>query len=137
MPMEVELHLNLTAALAAAFAAFVLGGIWYGPLFGKRWQGYIGLSDEDLASKGHPAVIMGLAFILTLIQAIILSALVPAESTVEIAVIYALVIGVSFVATAFGVNYLFSRHPKALFGIDAGFNILQFALMGAIIGAFG
>ncbi|MEP5569415.1 MAG: DUF1761 domain-containing protein [Halioglobus sp.] len=135
--MEVELHLNLTAALTAAVAAFVLGGIWYGPLFGKRWQGYMGLSDEDIASKGHPAVIMGLAFVLTVVQAIILSAIVPQGSGMEAAIIYALVIGVGFVATAFGVNYLFSRHPKALFGIDAGFNVLQFVLMGAIIGAFG
>ena len=63
--MEVELHLNLTAVLVAAVAAFVLGGIWYGPLFGKTWQAHVGLSDEDLKSKGHPAVIMGLAFLLT------------------------------------------------------------------------
>lgn len=27
---------NLIAALVAAAAAFVLGGLWYGPLFGKR-----------------------------------------------------------------------------------------------------
>lgn len=135
--MEVELHLNLTAALAAAASAFVLGGIWYGPLFGKAWQGYMGLTDDDIASKGHPAVIMGLAFVLTLVQALMLSALVPAGSGIETAVIYALVIAIAFVASAFGVNYLFSRHPKALFGIDAGFNVLQFALMGAIIGAFG
>ncbi|MEP4145946.1 MAG: DUF1761 domain-containing protein [Halioglobus sp.] len=135
--MEVDLHLNLTAALTAALAAFVLGGIWYGPLFGKPWQRFMGLSDEDLTSKGHPAVIMGLAFVLTLMQAILLSAVVPSGSDVKVAVVYALVIGVGFVATSFGVNYLFSRHPKALFGIDAGFNVLQFALMGAIIGAFG
>ncbi|MEH6586976.1 MAG: DUF1761 domain-containing protein [Halioglobus sp.] len=135
--MEVELYLNLTAALVAAVSAFVLGGIWYGPLFGKTWQGYMGLTDEDIASKGHPAVIMGLAFVLTLVQALVLSAAVPAGSGIEVAVIYALVIGIAFVASAFGVNYLFSRHPRALFGIDAGFNVLQFALMGAIIGAFG
>lgn len=134
--MEVDLHLNLTAALTAAVAAFVLGGIWYGPLFGKPWQRFMGLSDEDLTSKGHPAVIMGLAFVLTLVQAIVLSAVVPPGSGVEVAVVYALVIGAGFVATSFGVNYLFSRHPKALFGIDAGFNVLQFLLMGAIIGAF-
>lgn len=135
--MEVELHLNLTAALVAAVAAFVLGGIWYGPLFGKSWQAHAGLSDEDLKSKGHPAVIMGLAFLLTFIQAIMLSAIVPAGGDIEVAVIYALFVGIGFVATAFGVNYLFSRHSRALFGIDGGFNVLQFALMGGIIGAFG
>ncbi len=135
--MEVEITINLTAAIVAAVASFVLGGIWYGPAFGKRWQALVGLSDEDMANSGHPAKIFGAAFVLTLVQAVMLSAVMPAEPDIEVGVIYALVIGVSFVATAFGVNYLFSRYPRALFGIDAGFNVLQFALMGAIIGAFG
>jgi len=135
--VEVEIAINLTAAIGAAVASFVLGGIWYGPAFGKRWQALVGLSDEDMANSGHPAKIFGAAFVLTLVQAVMLSAVIPAEPDIEVGVVYALVIGVSFVATAFGVNYLFSRYPRALFGIDAGFNVLQFALMGAIIGAFG
>jgi hypothetical protein len=135
--VEVEITVNLTAAIVAAFASFALGGIWYGPAFGKRWQALVGLSDEDIAGSGHPAKIFGGAFVLTFIQAVMLSAAIPAEPDIELGLVYALVIGISFVATAFGVNYLFSRSPRALFGIDAGYNVLQFALMGAIIGAFG
>lgn len=130
-------NINWIAALVAAVSAFVLGGIWYGPVFGKKWQGFMGLSDEDIQNKGHPAVIMGSAFVLTLVQAVVLSALIPAGGGIGAGVSTALLIGVAFVATAFGVNYLFSRHPVALFGIDAGFNVLQFAIMGAILGAFG
>ncbi len=130
-------NINWIAALVAAVSAFVLGGIWYGPIFGKKWQGFMGLSDDDIQSKGHPAVIMGSAFVLTLVQATVLSALIPAGGGIAVGVSTALVIGVAFVATAFGVNYLFSRHPVALFGIDAGFNVAQFAIMGAILGAFG
>ena len=135
--MEVEITINLTAALVAAVASFVLGGIWYGPAFGKRWQALVGLSDDDIASGGHPAKIFAGAFVLTLIQAVMLSAVIPAEPDMEVGLVYALVIGISFVATAFGVNYLFSRSPGTLFLIDGGYNVLQFALMGAIIGAFG
>ena len=135
--MEVEITINLTAAIVAAVASFVLGGIWYGPAFGKRWQSLVGLSDEDLANSGHPAKIFGAAFVLTFIQALMLSVVIPAQPDIEVGLVYALVIAVSFVATAFGVNYLFSRYPPGLFAIDASFNVLQFALMGAIIGAFG
>lgn len=135
--MEVEININLTAALVAAVASFVLGGLWYGPAFGKRWQALVGLSDEDLANSGHPAKIFAGAFVLTFIQALMLSALIPADPSLEAGLFYALLIGIGFVATAFGVNYLFSRAPRALLGIDAGYNVLQFALMGAIIGAFG
>ncbi|KAA1191781.1 DUF1761 domain-containing protein [Pseudohalioglobus sediminis] len=125
---------NWIAVLVSAVAAFVLGGLWYGPLFGKTWQGFVGLSDEDLASKGHPAVIMGSAFLLTVVQAAVLGATLPAGAGVAGAVGHALVIAIGFVATAFAVNYLFSRHPRALYGIDAGYNVLQFAIMGAILG---
>ena len=135
--MEVEITINLTAAIVAAVASFVLGGIWYGPAFGKRWQSLVGLSDEDLANSGHPAKIFGAAFVLTFIQALMLSVVIPAQPDIEVGLVYALVIGGSFVATAFGVNYLFSRYPRGLFAIDASFNVLQFAFMGAIIGAFG
>lgn len=135
--MEVDITINLNAVIVAAIASFLLGGIWYGPAFGKLWQSLVGLSDEDLANSGHPAKIFGAAFVLTFIQALMLSAVIPAAPDIEVGLVYALVIGVSFVATAFGVNYLFSRRPRGLFAIDTCFNILQFALMGAIIGAFG
>lgn len=128
---------NWLAAVAAAVSAFVLGGIWYGPLFGKRWQAFMGLSDEDIRAKGHPAVIFGGAFVLTLVQAVFLAAIIPAGAGIAAAIAQALLVGVAFVATAFGVNYLFSRHPAALWGIDAGYNIVQFAIMGAVIGTLG
>ena len=39
---------NLLAILIAAVAGFMVGGLWYGPLFGKTWQREIGLSDDDI-----------------------------------------------------------------------------------------
>ena len=32
--------LNWWAILVATVAAFALGGLWYGPLFGKPWMGF-------------------------------------------------------------------------------------------------
>ena len=110
---------NWIAVLVAAVAAFVLGGLWYGPLFGKTWQGHVGLSDEDLASKGHPAVIMGSAFLLTVVQAAVLGATLPSGAGIAGAVGHALIIAIAFVATAFAVNYLFSRHFAILPGTQA------------------
>lgn len=127
--------INGIAVVAAAVSAFVLGGVWYGPVFGKQWQAFMGLSDEDISGKGHPAVIFGSAFALTLVQAVFLATLIPPGTGVVSAIAQALLIGVAFVATAFGVNYLFSRHPLNLWCIDAGYNVAQFAIMGAIIGA--
>ena len=129
--------INWVVVLGAAAMAFVLGGIWYGPLFGKSWQGFIGLTDEELANQGKPAVILGVAFLLTVVQAMVLAATMPDTAGITAGASHGLVIGLGFVATAFGINYLFSRHPRALFAIDGGYNVLQFALMGAVLGAFG
>ena len=46
-------------------------------------------------------------------------------------------VGAGWVATSFGVNYLFAGRRLALFAVDAGYNIVLFALMGLIIGLFG
>ena len=41
-----------------------------------------------------------------------------------------------WVTASLGVNYLFERRPLGLWLINGGYSTLQFAMMGAIIGAF-
>ena len=46
------------------------------------------------------------------------------------------VIGLAFVATSLGINYLFALKPMRLYLIDAGYLVLMFAVMGVIIGVW-
>ena len=46
-----------------------------------------------------------------------------------------MIVGLTYVATATGVTYLFERKSLKLYGINAGYQVLAFTLMGAIIGA--
>ena len=41
-------NLSWIAIIAAAAAGFVVGGIWYGPLFGKAWMAEHGCTEEEL-----------------------------------------------------------------------------------------
>lgn len=50
--MEVTIQLKLSLILLAALTSFLLGGLWYGPLFGKAWQRSLGAA----ASGPVPAV---------------------------------------------------------------------------------
>ena len=43
-------YLNIWAILVAAVSGFILGAIYYGPLFGKAWQQEVGLSDQEVSS---------------------------------------------------------------------------------------
>lgn len=129
--------LNGFAVVVAAVSAFVLGGLWYGPLFGKAWQANVGLSDEAIASANKGKTFGG-AFLLTLVAAFGLAMLLqlhPAPGLVPGLSAGALV-GVAFAATTTGINYLFAQKTTALFLIDAGYMVAMLAIMGAILGAW-
>ena len=42
------IDVNYWAVLGAVVASFVLGFLWYGPLFGKQWMAMMGFSKESM-----------------------------------------------------------------------------------------
>jgi len=114
-------------------SAFLLGGLWYSLLFAKQWAALTGQSEEKLKS-GNPAIVFGGAFLLNLIAAFMLATVI-APVGVKFGALAGLLVGLSWVATSLGVNYLFERRPLGLWLINGGYCTLQFTAMGAIIGA--
>jgi hypothetical protein len=127
-------EVNYLAVALAALSAFVLGGLWYSLLFAKSWMALTGQSEEKLKS-GNPAMIFGGAFLLNLIAAFVL-ALFIGPMGIKFATLAGLAVGLLWVATSLGVNYLFERRPLGLWLINGGYCTLQYTAMGAIIGAF-
>ena len=127
------MDVNWLAVLVAAFSAFALGGIWYGPLFGKRWQRLVGLSDEA-AKAGNPAIIFGGAFVLSLIAAAVFAMFLGPDPETGFATAAGFGAGLCWVAATFGINYLFARRPFALWLIDGGYATGQFTLYGLVLG---
>ena len=41
---------NWLAVVVSIIANMVIGALWYGPLFGKRWMQELGLTMEDIQS---------------------------------------------------------------------------------------
>jgi len=132
-----SLDINWLAVLVAAVVTFVLGGVWYGPLFGRVWRTAEGQAEPQPGRQKHPALVYGLSFVLMLIAAAVLAIALGPDPNVPRSVVVGLVVGVGWVATSFGVNYLFAGRRLALFAVDAGYNVVLFALMGLIIGLFG
>lgn len=127
---------NWIAVLGAALAGFVIGGLWYGPLLGKAWQAESGLSDEAMKSA-NMGRIFGLTFVLNLVAAFILAHVMATyqHPGLHISAMIGFGIGLGFVATSIGVNYLFARKSLKLFLIDGGYWTLVYTVMGAIFGA--
>ncbi|MCB2084195.1 MAG: DUF1761 domain-containing protein [Sphingomonadaceae bacterium] len=130
------MEVNWIAVIAAAVSAFVLGGLWYGPLFGKKWMALVGLSEEQ-ARSGSPAMIFGGAFVLSLVAAFVFAMFLGPKPGIEFATAAGFAAGLCWVAATFGINYLFARKPLALWLIDGGYATLQFTLYGLLIGLIG
>ena len=124
--------LNWLAVIAAALSMFLIGGLWYGPLFAKPWQRAAGLSDEQLKAGNMPPI-FGLAFVLSLIMAANL-AFFTAGLPLGITVLYAVAAGLGWAALGLSTIALFERRPLSYHLINGGYLTLAFAVMGLILG---
>jgi hypothetical protein len=57
-----EMHINITAVLVAVVANFILGFLWYTPLFGKAWAKEMGIVMDRKPTGGEMA--KGLSFMI-------------------------------------------------------------------------
>ncbi|MEM8566623.1 MAG: DUF1761 domain-containing protein [Bacteroidota bacterium] len=128
------LTLNWLAIVVATISTFVIGAIWYGPVFGKVWMQENGFTEEDL-KEANMAKIYGTAFILELVMAVNLALFLKGLS-VQDGLLYGFFTGFGWVAMAMGVNYLFSRNSIRLWFIDSFYFVISFTLMGAILTAW-
>ncbi len=130
------MDVNWLAVFLAALSAFVLGGLWYGPLFGKKWQALQGLSDEQM-KDANMAAIFGGSFVLSLVAAFVFATFLGRDPGLQFATAAGLGAGLAWVAASLGIHYLFAHKPFALWLVDGGYSTLQFTLYGAILGAMG
>ena len=124
--------LNYLAIIVAAVSAFLLGGLWYGPLFKQAWCREAGVDPNG--THGHPARIFGGAFVLSLIAAAVFAYVLGPNPELGRAVVMGAGIGLAWVASSFGINYLFAGRSLKLWLIDAGYHVLQFSLYGLVLG---
>lgn len=127
-------NINIWAVLVAALSAFVLGGVWYSPLlFVNVWCREAGLV-KDKVQKGHKPMVFVIAILLSIIAAFVFAKFLGQTPSFKYAVTWGFLIGAGWVATSFGINYLFAQRSFKLFLIDGIYHILQFTLYGVIFG---
>lgn len=127
-------QVNFFAVLIAALSSFALGGIWYSPLLFQRiWMEACGLTELDLKAINPKRVFIG-SFLLSFFIALSLSLFVGPTPSLGVSVGAAFIIGVCWVSSAYGITYLFEQRPLKLFLVNSGYHILQFTLMGLVLG---
>ena len=124
--------INWLAVIAAALSAFLLGGIWYGPLFKNTWCREAGVDPDK--PNGHPARVFGVAFVAALFSAVFFAWLLGPAPHLHLAVHHGFMVGLAFVAMSFAINYSFAGRSLKLWLIDGGYHTLQFLVYGLILG---
>ena len=127
--------LNWWAILVATVAAFALGGLWYGPLFGKVWMALIGKTEEELPTPPMPFVV---SFFAALLTCVVMAALMRAlgMQTLGGGLGMGLAVGVGFIAASTASDAAHSGTGLRLWTITAGYRVVLSLIMGAILGAW-
>lgn len=127
--------INWIAVLCATLSAFIVGGLWYGPLFGKAWMNAFGF-DEEYLKKRSMAKVFVISILLILFAATDLAMFIGPEGNLTYGLFAGFFAGFGWVATFLGVLYLFENRPFKAWLINAGYCTVSLTLMGAILGAW-
>ena len=130
--------INYLHVLVAGLAAFTVGYVWYGPLFGKAWIKEVGFTEAEMAEgkkKGMMGtMLMGLTAVLVMTYALawLLSALSVDSLTGGLQLAAGLWLG--FVGSVAFMNKLFGKNKSTkLFLIDSLHYLAAMLVMAAIL----
>jgi hypothetical protein len=121
--------------LVTAFAGFAIGGLWYGPLFSKAWMKASGVKPGNMTTA-QSVRLFASAYLLNVIIAFGLAFLMGHDRSLHGGLHVGFFVSLMFMATAIGVTYLFEKRPLQLFLINAGYQVVNATVMGAILGAW-
>jgi hypothetical protein len=131
-------QVNYLAVLVAAAASFIVGGLWYSSLlFVKPWMAENRMSvDAWKAAPPSMARLYGTAFFTALLAAFLMAVLLVTVNHHGLlsGLKRGFAAGLCWVATAFGSSYAFERKSLRHWAINAGYFVVQFTVMGAILG---
>ncbi len=133
--------MNWLAAVLAAVLAFAVGGLWYGPLFGRAKLEEVG--PGGLAARSNPGRTLGITAVLLLVSATMMAhmfARVGAETLAAKPWLYFMMSGglaIGFVIPALWISYTHQKLTTRLAMIDAGYWLVSYLAMGAAFWLLG
>ena len=130
------LQINWIAVCASTVAAFVLGGLWYGPLFSKPWMREMGVG-RDFKPRIARSTLFGMAITLNFVAAVVFGAFVGLSPAFSSAIGIGVAIGLAWVAPSMVIAYAFAGRSLTLAAVDAGYVVAQFMLYGVIFFSLG
>lgn len=132
--------INYWAVLTGAVLSMIVGAIWYGPLFGKRWMHLNGVNSADAKARKEmektAGPLYGIQFVLTLFQVLILAQFVADTAHVG-GIERALWLWAAFVIPTLAGSVMWTAEKTnrkwSRFLIQGGYQLVIFLIFGALL----
>ncbi len=134
------MEINYLAILACGVLSMVIGSIWYGPLFGKKWMEICGVNADDLKARAEMQKSAGplyvVQFVFVLFQVLVLAHLI-ADTTKVSGLERSLWIYAGFIMPMIFGCAMWTAEPSkrkwARFLIQSGYQLVLFVMFGIIL----
>jgi hypothetical protein len=134
--MEITVEMNYVAVLVATVAAYFVGWMWHGPVFGKKWMALEGFTPESMKSmKMTAGTAITLGFVATLITASVLGWLGAVLPVVGVAGALQLAFWpwFGFTMTTLAGKWLWEGKSFALFAFNAIHGFVALFVMALVL----
>jgi hypothetical protein len=131
---------NYWAIATGAVVSMIIGGIWYGPIFGNTWARIIGADSLTEAERKKMQKSAGplfvVQFVLTLFQVLVLAHLI-ADTKIATGLERSLWIWAAFVIPTLAGTVMWTKQTGKLkwtrFLVQAGYQLIMFIVYGLLL----
>ena len=133
---------NYIAVLVAGLIPMLVGSVWYGPLFGKKWMELMDLTEEEIKASFNPAKSYGVTLVFALVTSFVLVHVLNAWSDAYgvsgsmVGIQGAFWMWLGFVVTISWQQVAFSGQKLELWLLNISYNLVTLCGMGALLGAW-
>ncbi len=132
------MSINFWAVIVCAVLSMVVGAVWYGPLFGKKWCEIIGADPNNKDMQKKVGLLYAIQFIITLLQLSVLAIIIQGSTRQTSGIEIALWAFVGFVLPIIAGSSLWNnettKNAWARFLIQSGYQLIMFVVYGLILG---
>jgi len=134
------MEVNYWAIASGAVLSMIIGALWYGPLFGRKWMEIVGVNPSDLEARKKMQKSAGplyaVQFVLTLFQVLVLAHLV-ADTKIAGGLERSLWIWAAFIIPALAGAVMWTNETAKLkwarFLIQGGYQLVLFTVFGLLL----
>ena len=133
-----SISINYTTVIIATIASFTFGFLWYGPIFGRKWSGMMGMNREEMSQRNMVAPIivsLVVAFLMAIVLdlAIIFSNFYLGRSGVGAALAIGLFVWIGFIVPVTIRRILWEKQSVTLWLFNETYNLLVLFVLGFIL----